>query len=160
MDSTELHPASAGATEPTQPRRRFVEFLLGGGLLASAISFLYPLLRYLIPPPAADLGSDTVIAGRVGELKRNTGKIFRFGSKPGLLLLTAEGEYRALSATCTHLDCTVQYRGDLHEIWCACHNGLYDLNGRNISGPPPRPLEAYDVHVRGEEIVVNRRRGA
>jgi len=145
---------------PVAPRRRFVEFLLGGGLLASAISFLYPLLRYLIPPPAADLGSDTVIAGRVGELKRNTGKIFRFGSKPGLLILTAEGEYRALSATCTHLDCTVQYRGDLHEIWCACHNGLYDLNGRNISGPPPRPLEAYDVHVRGEEIVVNRRRGA
>ena len=147
-------------SEPAPARRRFVELLLGGGLLASAISFLYPLLRYLIPPPAADLGSDTVIAGRVGELKRNSGKIFRFGSKPGLLLLTAEGEYRALSATCTHLDCTVQYRGDLHEIWCACHNGLYDLNGRNISGPPPRPLEAYDVHVRGEEIVVNRRRGA
>ena len=155
---------SPGRTElpaaPAAPRRRFVELLLGGGLLASAISFLYPLLRYLIPPPAADLGSDTVIAGRVGELKRNSGKIFRFGSKPGLLILTAEGEYRALSATCTHLDCTVQYRGDLHEIWCACHNGLYDLNGRNISGPPPRPLEAYDVHVRGEEIVVNRRRGA
>jgi len=155
---------SPGRTElpaaPAAPRRRFVEFLLGGGLLASAVSFLYPLLRYLIPPPAADLGSDTVIAGRVGELKRNSGKIFRFGSKPGLLILTAEGEYRALSATCTHLDCTVQYRGDLHEIWCACHNGLYDLNGRNISGPPPRPLEAYDVHVRGEEIVVNRRRGA
>ena len=155
---------SPGRTElpavPAALRRRFVELLLGGGLLASAISFLYPLLRYLIPPPAADLGSDTVIAGRVGELKRNTGKIFRFGSKPGLLILTAEGEYRALSATCTHLDCTVQYRGDLHEIWCACHNGLYDLNGRNISGPPPRPLEAYDVHVRGEEIVVNRRRGA
>ena len=145
---------------PVAPRRRFVELLLGGGLLASAISFLYPLLRYLIPPPAADLGSDTVIAGRAGELKRNTGKIFRFGTRPGLLILTAEGEYRALSATCTHLDCTVQYRGDLHEIWCACHNGLYDLNGRNISGPPPRPLEAYDVHVRGEEIVVNRRRGA
>ena len=148
------------STAPAAPRRRFVELLLGGGLLASAISFLYPLLRYLIPPPAVDLGSDTVIAGRVGELKRNSGKIFRFGSKPGLLILTAEGEYRALSATCTHLDCTVQYRGDLHEIWCACHNGLYDLNGRNISGPPPRPLEAYDVHVRGEEIVVNRRRGA
>jgi len=142
------------------PRRRFVELLLGGGLLASVVSFFYPLVRYLIPPPAVDLGSDTVVAGRVGELKRNTGKIFRFGSRPGLLILTAEGNYRALSGTCTHLDCTVQYRGDLHEIWCACHNGLYDLNGRNISGPPPRPLEAYDVHIRGDEIVVNRRRGA
>jgi cytochrome b6-f complex iron-sulfur subunit len=93
-------------------------------------------------------------------LKPNSGKIFAFGSRPALLVLTAEGEYRALSATCTHLNCTVQYRTDLREVWCACHNGLYDLNGRNISGPPPRPLQQYDVHVRGDEIIVSQSRGA
>jgi len=156
----ELHGTREGPRVLLRPRRRFVEFLLGGGLIASAISFFYPVLRYLIPPPATDLGSDTVVAGRVGELKRNTGKIFRFGNRPALLILTADGEYRALSATCMHLNCTVQYRGDLREVWCACHNGFYDLNGRNIAGPPPRPLEAYDVHVRSGEVVVNRRRGA
>ena len=143
-----------------RPRRRFVRFLLGGGLTASAISFLYPILRYLVPPAATDLGSDTVVAGRLGELKRNTGKIFRFGNRPALLVLTADGEYRAMSATCTHLNCTVQYRGDLRQVWCACHNGFYDLRGRNIAGPPPRPLEAYEVHLRGDEVVVTRRRGA
>jgi Rieske Fe-S protein len=37
---------------------------------------------------------------------------------------------------------------------------MYDLNGRNISGPPPRPLEAYQVHVRGDEIVISRKREA
>ncbi len=142
------------------PRRRFIEFLLGGGLVASAISFLYPVLRYLIPPATADLGSDTVVAGRVGELKRNSGKIFRFGNRPALLILTADEEYRALSATCTHLNCTVQYRGDLRQVWCACHNGFYDLNGRNVAGPPPRPLESYDVHVRGGELIVSRRRAS
>ncbi len=141
-------------------RRRFVQALLGGSLLASAISFLYPVLRYLVPPAATDLGADTVVAAKVGELRPNSGKIFRFGSKPGLLMLTSEGEYRAISATCTHLNCTVQYRNDVRQVWCACHNGFYDLNGRNISGPPPRPLEAYDVHVRGDEVVVSRRRGA
>jgi len=145
---------------PAPPRRRFVEYLLGGGLLASAVSFLYPILRYLAPPETADMGSDTVVAGRVGDLKPNSGKIFRFGNRPGLLILTPEREYRALSATCTHLDCTVQYREDTHQIWCACHNGIYDLQGRNVSGPPPRPLEAYDVHVRGEEIIVERHRVA
>jgi cytochrome b6-f complex iron-sulfur subunit len=145
-----------GSQGPAQQRRRFVQILLGGGLVASVGSFLYPVLRYLVPPASADLGTDTVVAGKVGELKPNSGKIFRFGNKPGLLILTADGEYRALSATCTHLDCTVQYRGDLHMIWCACHNGMYDLNGRNVSGPPPRPLEPYKVHVRGDEIVVSR----
>jgi cytochrome b6-f complex iron-sulfur subunit len=139
-------------------RRRVLEFFLGGGLLASLISFVYPVLRYLVPPAVADLGGDEVVAAKVGELKPNSSKIFRFGNRPGLLLLTAEGDYRALSATCTHLSCTVQYRNDLHQVWCACHNGLYDLSGRNVSGPPPRPLDAYQVHVRGDEIVVSRKR--
>jgi len=143
---------------PSVPRRRFVEVLLGSGFLATAAAFVYPVLRYLIPPTTSDLGSDAVVAGRVGDLKPNSGKIFRFGSRPGLLIRAASGEYRAMSATCTHLSCTVQYRDDLREVWCACHNGKYNLDGRNISGPPPRPLEAFDVQVRGEEIFVRRRR--
>ena len=152
-----MGPSHAASLEKPA-RRRFVGFLLGGGLLGSATSFFYPVLRYLVPPPAVDLGGDSVVAAKVGELKPNSGKIFRFGSRPGLLLLAGDGQYRAMAGTCTHLSCTVQYRGDLHQVWCACHNGMYDLNGRNLSGPPPRPLEAYDVHVRGDEIVVSRKR--
>lgn len=144
----------------TRGRRRFVETLLGGGLFASAVSFFYPVLRYVVPPAVTDLGGDEVVAAKIGELRPNSAKIFRFGSHPGLLVLTAEGEYRALSATCTHLSCTVQYRNDLHQVWCACHNGLYDLGGRNVSGPPPRPLDAFQVHVRGDEVVVSRKREA
>ena len=141
-------------------RRRAIEIFLGSGVLATLATFLYPVFRYFVPPAVADLGGDEVVAARQGDLKPNSGKIFRFGSRPGLLILNADGSYRALSATCTHLGCTVQYRSDLREIWCACHNGTYDLNGRNISGPPPKPLDVFDVHVRGEEIVVNRKREA
>lgn len=143
---------------PAPGRRRFIQTLLGGGVLATAVAFLYPVLRYLVPPPATDMGANDVVAAKVGDLKPNSAKIFRFGSRPGLLIETAQGEYRAMSATCTHLSCTVQYRNDVKQVWCACHNGMYDLAGRNISGPPPRPLEAYEVHVRGEEIVVSRKR--
>ena len=139
-------------------RRGFVEMLLAGGFMATAAAFIYPVLRYFVPPQTADLGGDSVVAGKVGELAPNSGKIFRFGSRPGLLIRTAEGEYRAMSAVCTHLSCTVQYRPDMHEVWCACHNGTYNLDGRNISGPPPRPLEAFNVQVRGDEIFVSRRR--
>ena len=141
-------------------RRRLIETLLGGGLLASAASFFYPVLRYIVPPAVADLGEDEVVAAKIGELRPNSSKIFRFGSHPGLLVLTAEGDYRAMSAVCTHLSCTVQYRNDLHQVWCACHNGMYDLGGRNVSGPPPRPLESFQVHVRGDEVVVSRKREA
>jgi len=141
-------------------RRRLVELLLGGGVLSSIAAFVYPVLRYLIPPPVPDLGGDEVVASKVADMKPSSSKVFRFGTRPALLLMTAEGEYRALSAVCTHLSCTVQYRNDLHQVWCACHNGLYDLTGRNVSGPPPRPLETFQVHVRGDEIVVSRKREA
>jgi Rieske Fe-S protein len=146
--------------QPNGTRRRIIEFLLGGGLVASFLSFFYPVLRYLMPPAVTDLGGDEVVAAKINELKPNSAKIFRFGSRPGLLIMNSDGTYRALSATCTHLGCTVQYRGDLRQVWCACHNGIYDLNGRNISGPPPRPLDVFEVHSRGDEIVVNRKREA
>lgn len=149
-DSQQIRPA----------RRRLVEVLLGGGMFASVVSFFYPVLKYLVPPAVPDLGEDEVVAGKVGDLKPNGSKVFRFGSRPALLLLTAEGEYRCVSAVCTHLGCTVQYRSDLVEIWCACHNGTYGLDGRNISGPPPRPLEAFQINVRGSEIVITRKRSA
>jgi Rieske Fe-S protein len=51
----------------------------------------------------------------------------------------------------------VQYRSDINHIWCACHNGHFDLNGKNIEGPPPKPLEEYVVNVRGDQIVVSKR---
>jgi cytochrome b6-f complex iron-sulfur subunit len=146
--------------QPDTTRRRAIGIFLGGGVLASLASFLYPVLRFLVPPPVVDLGGDEVVAAKVGDLKPNSGEIFRFGSRPGLLILESDGTYRALSATCTHLGCTVQYRADLRQIWCPCHNGIYDLSGRNVSGPPPRPLDAFDVHLRGDEIVVSRKREA
>jgi Rieske Fe-S protein len=71
----------------------------------------------------------------------------KFGSQPGILVRTPAGELRAFTAVCTHLACTVQYREEKQDIWCACHNGIYDLNGKNVSGPPPRPLDPYKVQV-------------
>jgi Rieske Fe-S protein len=147
-------------SNPQPVRRGIVGILLGGGFLATFASFIYPVMRYFVPPPVADLGGDEVVAAKAGEMKPNTGMIFRFGSSPGLLILESDGTYRAFSATCTHLGCTVQYRPDLREIWCPCHNGIYDLNGRNVSGPPPRPLDVFNVHLRGEEIFVSRNREA
>jgi len=144
------------STAKNTSRRSLLKILLGGGILASLGSFLYPVLRYLVPPAETNLGVDSVIAATIHELKPNSSKIFRFGSRPALLIRTADGEYRAMSATCTHLSCTVQYRKDAQQVWCACHNGMYDLNGRNVSGPPPRPLEKYQVHIQGEEIQVQR----
>lgn len=141
-----------------QTRRRFVNWILGtgiGGLLASA---LYPIARYLVPPAGAEAATNSVTLELGPEdLEPNSGQIFKFGNQPGIVIRTPSGELRAFSAVCTHLGCTVQYRPDLSHIWCACHNGHYDLNGINVAGPPPRPLERYAANLRGDRIVVSKR---
>lgn len=138
------------------PRRGFLNIFLGTGTVATLAAILYPIIRFMVPPKVVESSTSSVVAGKVAELKPNQGKIFKFGTKPGLLIETPNGEYRAFSAICTHLDCTVQYRQDEKLIWCACHNGRYDLTGKNTSGPPPRPLEEFKVNVRGDEIIVSR----
>ena len=141
-------------------RRTFLDTLLGVGFVSTAIAILYPVWRYVIPPAAAEPATDSVVAGKVTEFRNNTGAVLKFGTKPAILVRTSDGEFRAFTAVCTHLDCTVQYKPETSQIWCACHNGLYDLSGNVVSGPPPRPLEAFKVNLRGEpgqeDVVISR----
>lgn len=137
-------------------RRSFGGIVLGGGITAFLAAAAYPIIKFIIPPKTAEAPLGNVVAAKVDDLKPNSAVIFKFGNKPGLLIRRADGEFLAFSAVCTHLDCTVQYKPDESYIWCACHNGHYDLNGNVISGPPPRPLEAYAVFVRDGDVVVAR----
>lgn len=138
-------------------RRTFINWFLGTSAGAFLVAVLYPVTRYLIPPPAGESTAATVtLQIKLAEVQPNSGQIFKFGNRPGILVRTPAGELRAFTAVCTHLNCTVQYRPDLRHIWCACHNGHFDLNGDNIAGPPPRSLEQYVVNVRGDGIVISK----
>jgi len=137
-------------------RRKFLNVLLGLGTFGGVVAIFYPVFSFLIPPKSAEPKVNSVKAGTASELPTNSSKIVKFGRKPVILIKTEEGQYKALSATCTHLDCIVQYKQDTKQIWCACHNGTYDLNGRNISGPPPKPLEEYEVKIIKDEIVITK----
>ena len=141
-------------------RRSVLNWLLGlwGGGVFGAV--LYPVARYLAPPEIPEAATQSVMAGSAESLAPNSARAVAFGSRPAIVIRTAAGDLRAFSATCTHLDCTVQFKADTTQLWCACHNGMYDLGGNVVSGPPPRGLEKFSVNMRGEgddaEIVVSR----
>jgi cytochrome b6-f complex iron-sulfur subunit len=137
-------------------RRDFLKYLLTGGIAGLVISIFYPIISYLKPPKQNGVEVSSVKVGKLSKIEKDSGRIIRFGNKPVILLRTKSGQLRAFSAVCTHLNCTVQFRKDLELIWCACHNGKYDLHGRNISGPPPRPLAPYRVVVKGGEVFVSK----
>ena len=152
-------PSTAAAG--TFDRRRFLDVLLTVGFVSTAAAIVYPVSRYLVPPESGEATTNSVVATKASALKPNSGLIFPFGSKPAIVVRSADGELSAFSAVCTHLECTVQFKADTSQLWCACHNGLYDLAGNVVSGPPPRGLERFTVNLRGEpgaeDVVVSRK---
>lgn len=137
-------------------RRRFLDYLLGTSVVATLAAIFYPIAKFMVPPEVVEAQQNAVSVGKNAEIAANSGKIFKFGSKPGILIRTESGELKAFSAKCTHLDCIVQYDPKGKQIICACHNGVYDLSGKNIGGPPPRPLDEFTVNVKGDDITITR----
>ncbi|MBL7994294.1 Rieske (2Fe-2S) protein [bacterium] len=142
---------------PVQPGKRdFLKWLIGSATAAWVVSVAYPIFSFLKPPKQGEVEVSSVKAGKLSEMAKDSGMIVKFGTKPVILIRKADGDLKAFSGTCTHLDCTVQYRKDFGSIWCACHNGKYDLNGSNISGPPPKPLDEYKVIIKEDEIFISK----
>ena len=140
----------------TTDRRTFINVILSTGLLGWLGSLLYPVVSYLKPPKVPEANINSVKAGLAADFLPNTGEIIKFGRKPVLLIRTEAGDFLAFEATCTHLDCIVQFSAESKQIFCACHNGIYDLRGRNVSGPPPKPLNRFTVNIINNEIVVSK----
>lgn len=146
-------------SENKPSRRGFLNIILGGGALATIGSIFYPVIRYIVPPAAAEAKLSQLklpFARPDIEADPKKAKYFKYGRELGIIFLTENGELKALTATCTHLDCTVQHRPDLGIIWCSCHNGRYGLDGQNISGPPPKPLATFAVNEIDGTIFVSR----
>jgi cytochrome b6-f complex iron-sulfur subunit len=142
-----LQSSTAGAAGAG--RRRFLRWFLGTSVTALFASIVYPIVRFLSPPDQPEAPTNEVQVGPINdpELIEKGFKVFRFGNEPVILIKLSETDLRAFSATCTHLDCIVEFRKNQRDIWCNCHNGQYDANGRNIGGPPPRPLTPFAVHI-------------
>jgi Rieske Fe-S protein len=51
----------------------------------------------------------------------------------------------------------VTYDAASGTMYCPCHNGRFDMNGRVVAGPPPAPLEVYSVEIVGDDIFVSKK---
>lgn len=141
---------------PSSPRRRaLLDWLLRISGAGALLAVFYPVVAFVFPPrQAKGKSKGAVLAGRVSQLPPGSGVVFPLGTRPAILVHTPDGKWRAFSAVCTHLSCTVRYREDIDMLFCPCHDGLFDLTGKNVGGPPPRPLPEHTVVVRGDEVYV------
>jgi len=147
-------PAPSG--DPVAPgRRTILDWLLGFSAAGTTAAVVYPVLKFVFPqarPKGRAKGA--VLAARVSELPAGSGKVFPLGTKPAIVIHTPDDKWRAFAARCTHLSCTIRYRQDMQLLWCPCHDGRFDLTGKNVGGPPPRPLPEHSVVVKGDEVYV------
>ncbi len=136
-------------------RRQFLSGLFGGWLGALMASLLYPVIRFIFPPTKEP---DQVVLPFLDfkDMVPNSVKNFSWGSKPGILKKNDDGTYTAFVAVCSHLDCNVVYLPDKKKFFCACHEGWYDEEGKNIAGPPPRPLRKLVLVIEGENLIISR----
>jgi Rieske Fe-S protein len=95
-----------------------------------------------------------VLVTPLSALSGRTSAYFNHPSRGLSLLVSASGQWKAFSATCTHAPCTVQYSGA--SISCPCHGGTYNPNnGAVTGGPPPAPLPELAVLVQNGNLYVS-----
>jgi cytochrome b6-f complex iron-sulfur subunit len=146
-------------TEEEPTRRGFLAAAIAAGVCYAG-ALAYPIYRYLASPAefaASEAAVTEVTLKDAQKLEPGSVLMFKFGSAPAMLIHNTDNSWVALSAVCTHLGCTVKYEPDRDRIHCACHGGTYDpRTGKNIGGPPPRPLRSFNVKLAPDSIVVSR----
>lgn len=102
------------------------------------------------PKPAANFTID-LNDSKYASLNNVGGVVLEKGV---FIVCTAQSSYIALSRVCTHAGCSVNFNSSAKNFNCPCHGGIYDINGKVVSGPPPAPLAQYQVTLSGTTLTI------
>lgn len=136
-----------------------------GGVIGAALAI--PAVAYVMGPALQeDTEEDWIRLGSTSKVEVGTPTLFKttVEKQTGWIIdqrelsfyvLTEDGrEYVAMSNICTHLGCRVRWIEDQDQFFCPCHNAAFDKDGEVLNGPPPRPLDQYEVKVEGDQLFV------
>ncbi|MBZ5584952.1 MAG: ubiquinol-cytochrome c reductase iron-sulfur subunit [Acidobacteriia bacterium] len=138
------------------------------GVIAGALGV--PAFVYLFFPPKAQKQNEWVEAGDLGKLvsEQPVEMVFRRNREDGWKIISEKSTawvvrkdgdgILAFGPQCTHLGCAYHWDEAKNEFVCPCHNSIFDVEGRVLSGPAPRPLDRYDVKVEGGKVLLGRLR--
>ncbi|WP_447980129.1 QcrA and Rieske domain-containing protein [Candidatus Nitrospira bockiana] len=135
-------------------RRRFLsQAVMGFGLLFGMGTLGVRFLQFLIPSPKPRQAAPVLI-GTESTMPLGEAVAMDLGGQKIMVLRTDDG-VAAFSRRCTDLGCLVSWSKEREQFVCPCHQGVFDKTGRNVAGPPPRPLDRFQVVKRGEQLYVN-----
>lgn len=149
-------------------RRDFMKITIAGigGVIAAAIGI--PAIAYIVGPALKDKTADWIKLGAVNKVELNTPTLFKTTVQTQTGWVSSEEEFSGyvmtengqdfivMSNVCTHLGCRVRWIPDKEGFYCPCHNGVFAKDGTVVSGPPPRPLDRFEVKIEDGILYVQR----
>lgn len=156
-----------GESDRDLNRRDFIKAAAGivAGLIGAVIGI--PGIAYMISPSAqAGDANAWIDLGPLADYPINVPRLFQFtrtkvngwertGMSFGVFVVRqSETGARVFSNICTHLGCHVNWHADVQHYISPCHDGHFDILGKNISGPPPRPLDEFNTKIDGGKLLI------
>jgi len=148
-------------------RRKFLSLTTWaiGGVISAGLAI--PAIAYIVGPALKrEEAQDWIRLGSASKVELGTPTLFKTKIKQQtgwivnereltVYVLTENGrDFIAMSNICTHLSCRVRWIAQQEQFFCPCHNGIFAKDGRVLGGPPPRPLDRYDVKVEDGQLFI------
>jgi menaquinol-cytochrome c reductase iron-sulfur subunit len=157
---------------PVLDRRNFVKIVTSalGSVMAALVGL--PVIQYFISPALGqDGGDEWVSLGPLENYPFGTPTLFNFtltqvngwersSQSYGVFVLREEGkDVVVFSDVCTHLSCRVNWDNEQGEFQCPCHAAFFDKYGSVVTGPPPRPLDRFEIKLEEGQLFIHLREG-
>ena len=145
-------------------RRKFLGYAtVGLGAIVAALVAI-PLIGSLISPLLQKRKAETkwVELGKIEDFKVGQPEMVQWVTSrmdgwymetapKAVWVVTEDGEnFTVFNPRCPHLTCAYSWKAEgphKGHFFCPCHDGVFDINGQVLGGPPPRPLDTLPVKV-------------
>jgi menaquinol-cytochrome c reductase iron-sulfur subunit len=166
MASHDPHSSAAASMTPDGTRRRFFELVIKAASGFIGLSLAVPLVGYLISPALKRRKQQWVNVASAAELPTGVPKQLEYVAtvQDGYLetktqkalwaVKQPDGQVTVFSPMCTHLGCGYHWDAGAQQFKCPCHGSVFDMSGRVVAGPAPRPLDALPSKLDNGRLLV------
>ena len=148
-------------------RRDFIKATTAiiGGVVGLGLGL--PAIAYLVSPSLRKNEENGWIdLGALADCPLNLPKLFEFtrtkingwertAMSYGVFVVRQdEKNVRVFSNICTHLGCHISWHPNIKNYVSPCHDGHFDIVGKVVSGPPPRPLDEFTTKIEGGNLFI------
>ncbi|GJL55609.1 MAG: menaquinol-cytochrome C reductase iron-sulfur subunit [Nitrospirales bacterium] len=151
---------------PVGTRRSFVKWVTGLSSAFIGLSLAIPLIGYVISPALTRRKASWMPVEKVENLPVNEPKDLDYAvtTQDGYLetrqtkavwaLKHPDQTVTVFSPICPHLGCGYHWDSQDRRFKCPCHGSVYDMNGKVLGGPAPRPLDVLPSKIENGELLV------